>query len=184
MTYILVDTANTFFRARHVIQGSSDIKLGMAFHITFNSIKKAWQDFDGSHVVFCLEGRSWRKDFYEPYKRNRQETRSAMTQKEQDEDKLFWEAFDEFKNFITEKTNCTVLRHPNLEADDLIAGWIQSHPHDNHVIISTDTDFVQLIAPNVSQYNGVMEHHITHEGVFDAKGKPVIDKKKIGRAHV
>jgi hypothetical protein len=66
MTYILVDTANTFFRARHVVSGSSDIKLGMAFHITFNSIKKAWNDFDGSHVVFCLEGRSWRKDFYEP----------------------------------------------------------------------------------------------------------------------
>ncbi len=35
--------------------------LGMAFHITLNSIKKAWQDFGGSHVVFCLEGRSWRK---------------------------------------------------------------------------------------------------------------------------
>ena len=63
MTYILVDTANTFFRARHVVQGSADIKLGMAFHITFNSIKKAWNDFEGKHVVFCLEGRSWRKDF-------------------------------------------------------------------------------------------------------------------------
>jgi 5'-3' exonuclease len=45
------------------------------------------------------------------------------------------------------------------------------------VIISTDTDFVQLIAPNVKQYNGVMETTITHEGIFDAKGKRVIDKK-------
>jgi len=40
MTYILVDTANTFFRARHVVRGDADIKLGMALHITFNSIKK------------------------------------------------------------------------------------------------------------------------------------------------
>jgi 5'-3' exonuclease len=177
MTYILVDTANTFFRARHVVQGSADIKLGMAFHITFNSIKKAWQDFEGKHVVFCLEGRSWRKDFYKPYKANRKETRDAMSVKEQEEDKLFWEAFDEFKNFITEKTNCTVLQHPQLEADDLIAGFIQSHKDDNHVIISTDSDFYQLIAPNVSQYNGVQEHHITHKGIFDAKGKRVKDKK-------
>ncbi len=177
MTYILVDTANTFFRARHVVQGSSDIKLGMAFHITFNSIKKAWNDFEGSHVVFCLEGRSWRKDFYQPYKRNRQESRAALTPKEQEEDKLFWEAFDEFKNFVIEKTNCTVLHHPQLEADDLIAGFIQNHPKDKHVIISTDSDFYQLIAPNVSQYNGVQEHHITHEGIFDAKGKLVKDKK-------
>ncbi len=177
MTYILVDTANTFFRARHVVNGSSDIKLGMAFHITLNSIKKAWNDFEGKHVVFCLEGRSWRKDFYEPYKRNRAESRAALTAKEQEEDKLFWEAFDEFKSFITDKTNCTVLHHPQLEADDLIAGFIQSHPNEKHVIISTDSDFYQLIAPNVSQYNGVQEHHITHEGIFDAKGKLVKDKK-------
>jgi 5'-3' exonuclease len=149
----------------------------MAFHITLNSVKKAWQDFGGSHVIFCLEGRSWRKDFYAPYKAQRAAARAAHTEKEADEEKIFWEAFDTFKDFITEKTNCTVMQNPRLEADDLIAGWIQSHPNDNHVIISTDTDFVQLIAPNVKQYNGVMETTITHEGIFDAKGKRVIDKK-------
>ena len=177
MTYILVDTANTFFRARHVINGDADIKLGMAFHITLNSIKKAWQDFSGTHVVFCLEGRSWRKDHYKPYKAQRAASRAAHTEREAEEEKVFWEAFDTFKEFVTEKTNCTVLQHPRLEADDLIAGWIQSHPNDDHVIISTDTDFVQLIAPNVRQFNGVMETTITHEGIFDAKGKRVIDKK-------
>lgn len=177
MSYILVDTANTFFRARHVINGDADIKLGMAFHITLNSIKKAWQDFGGKHVIFCLEGRSWRKDYYEPYKRNRAESRAALTEREQEEDRLFWEAFDTFKEFITEKTNCTVMQHPRLEADDLIAGWIQSHPNDDHVIVSTDTDFLQLIAPNVRQYNGVTETIITDQGFFDLKGKPVIDKK-------
>jgi hypothetical protein len=177
MSYILVDTANTFFRARHVIKGDADTKLGMAMHITLNSIKKAWQDFEGKHVVFCLEGRSWRKDYYAPYKRNRQETRSAMTVKEQEEDKLFWETFDKFKDFVTTKTNCTVLQNPRLEADDLIAGFIQNHPNDNHVIISTDSDFAQLIAPNVKQYNGVADTLTTHEGIFDKKGKMVIDNK-------
>jgi 5'-3' exonuclease len=177
MTYILVDTANTFFRARHVINGDADIKLGMAFHITLNSIRKAWQQFEGSHVIFCLEGRSWRKDYYTPYKAQRAAQRAAHTEKEQDEEKIFWEAFDTFKDFIAEKTNCTVLQNPQLEADDLIAGWIQTHPNDKHVIISTDTDFVQLIAPNVTQYNGVMEHVITHQGIFDDKGKAIIDKK-------
>ena len=177
MSYILVDTANTFFRARHVIKGDADTKLGMAMHITLNSIKKAWQDFEGKHVVFCLEGRSWRKDYYAPYKRNRQETRSAMSVKEQEEDKLFWETFDKFKDFVTTKTNCTVLQNPRLEADDLIAGFIQNHPNDNHVIISTDSDFAQLIATNVKQYNGVADTLTTHEGIFDKKGKMVIDNK-------
>lgn len=177
MNYILVDTANTFFRARHVVKGDADIKIGMALHVTLASIRKAWQDFKGDHVIFCLEGRSWRKDFYPPYKRNRAEARSAMTAKEAEEDKLFWETFDKFKEFIDTKTNCTVMQHPQLEADDLIAGWIQSHPNDNHIIISTDSDFVQLIAPNVKQYNGVTNTVITHEGYFTDKGKPVIDKK-------
>jgi 5'-3' exonuclease len=177
MNYILVDTANTFFRARHVINGDADIKLGMAFHITLNSIRKAWQQFNGSHVIFCLEGRSWRKDFYAPYKAQRAAARAAHTEKEADEETVFWEAFDTFKDFINEKTNCTVMQHPQLEADDLIAGWIQHHPTDNHIIISTDTDFLQLIAPNVKQYNGVMECTITNEGYFDDKGKYIIDKK-------
>ncbi len=176
-TYILVDTANTFFRARHVIRGDLDTKVGMALHITLNSIKKAWTDFNGSHVVFCLEGRSWRKDYYEPYKRNRSDARSALSPREAEEDRVFWEIFDEFKDFIHTKTNCSVLQHPQLEADDLIAGWIANHPNDNHVIISTDGDFAQLIAPNVKQYNGVSSTTITHEGYFDDKGKAVIDKK-------
>ena len=176
-TYVLVDTANTFFRARHVIRGDLDTKVGMAFHITLAGVRKAWQDFDADHVVFCLEGRSWRKDYYEPYKRNRSDARAALTEKEEQEDKLFWEAFDTFKDFVGTKTNCSVLQNKQLEADDLIAGWVQSHPNDNHVIISTDGDFAQLIAPNVKQYNGVTETTITHEGYFDKKGLRIIDKK-------
>jgi len=177
MNYIIVDTANCFFRARHVVRGNADEKIGMALHVTLSSIKKAWQDFKGDHVVFCLEGRSWRKDYYAPYKRNRTEARAALTEKEAEEDKMFWETFDKLKEFINEKTNCTVLQNPRLEADDLIAGWIESHPNDSHIIISTDSDFVQLIAPNVKQYNGVMETTTTHEGIFDKKGKRVIDNK-------
>jgi len=176
-TYILIDTMNTFFRARHSVRGDLDMKVGMALHVTLGSIKKAWQDYKGSHVIFFLEGRSWRKDFYQPYKRNRQDTRNAMKPSEIEEDKVFWEVYDEFLSFINEKTNCTVLRHPNLEADDLIAGWVQNHPNDKHVIISTDGDFAQLIAPNVIQYNGVANVSITHEGYFDAKGKRVVDTK-------
>ena len=176
-TYVLVDTANTFFRARHVVRGDIDTKAGMAIHITLNSVKKAWTDFKADHVVFCLEGRSWRKDYYEPYKRNRQVARDALTPLQQEEDTVFWELFDEFKDFVNDKTNCTVMRHPQLEADDLIAGWVQSHPNDHCIIVSTDGDFAQLIGPNCTQYNGVSNTTITHEGYFTDKGDPVIDKK-------
>ena len=176
-TYILVDTANTFFRARHVIRGDLNDKIGMSLQTVLGSVRKAWRDFKGDHVIFFLEGRSWRKDFYAPYKRQRTEARAKHTTSEQEEERVFWETFDQFKDFITEKTNATVLQHPQLEADDLIAGWIKSHPKDTHVIISTDGDFAQLIAPNVKQYNGVMQITTTIEGYFDEKGKYVVDKK-------
>jgi 5'-3' exonuclease len=176
-TYILVDTANTFFRARHVIRGSLEDKVGMSLATVLMSVRKAWREFKGNHVVFFLEGRSWRKDHYAPYKRQRTEARAAQSPREMEEDKAFWETFDNFKDFVVNKTNTTVLQHPQLEADDLIAGWIANHPNDTHVIISTDGDFAQLIAPNVKQYNGVSSVTTTHEGYFDEKGKRVIDKK-------
>ena len=86
--------------------------------------------------------------------------------------------YDDFVDFVKTKTNATVLRNGRTEADDLIARWIDKHPDQEHVIISTDKDLNQLITPRVKQYNGVNETTLTHEGWFDAKsGKPVIDKK-------
>ena len=177
-TYILVDTANMFMRARHVVRGDDMYtKIGMSYHIMFNSINKTWRDQNGSHVVICLEGRSWRKDFYEPYKRNRKAVLAAKTDREQEEDQQFWDAFDELQQFFLNKTNCTVLQHGQCEADDFIARWIQNHPDDNHIIVSSDSDYYQLLSNNVKQYNGITQELITTEGIFNDKGKPVLDKK-------
>ena len=79
--------------------------------------------------------------------------------------------------YLSEKTNCSVIRCPTAEGDDIIARWIALHPQDEHVIISSDTDFIQLLAENVKQYNGITDELHTIEGIFDAKGKAVIDKK-------
>ncbi len=178
-TYILVDSLNMFFRAKHVGGGKDiDMRVGMAMHIMFNSIKKAWRDFDGDHVVMCLEGRSWRKDFYAPYKANRKVTMDKRSVREQEDDELFFEAYDDLTKFLDNRTNCSVIQQSNAEADDLIATWIQEHPNDNHIIISTDSDFYQLLAPNVTQYNGTTDQIVSLEGFKNAKtGEWVIDKK-------
>ena len=179
MKYLIVDTANTFFRARHAAHRQSDTwdRLGFAIHVTLSSIAKAFRDQRADHVVICLEGRSWRKDYYEPYKKNRAVARAALTETEAEEDRLFWETFDELKTFFYEKSNCTVLRHESLEADDLVAGWIQAHPKDEHVILSSDTYFYQLLTEKVVQYNGITDELHTTKGIFDKKGSPVKDKK-------
>jgi 5'-3' exonuclease len=180
MKFLLVDFANSFFRCKYIAskQSTTEEKVAFAIHLTLSSIAKCWKGHDSGHVIFALEGRSWRKDFYAPYKANRAVARAALTEEEQELDRLFFEAFTDLQTFVLNKTNCTVLQNGKLEADDLIAGWIQSHPNDHHTIVSSDTDYYQLIAENVVQYNGVTDELITLDGFFNhTKGTPVQDKK-------
>lgn len=179
MRYALIDTANTFFRARHVASRNSTLeeKIGMALHLTLSSINMVVRNHSIDHVVFCLEGRSWRKNVYEPYKKNRVIDHQSITEAEKEENELFWDTYEKFTTFLKEKTNVSVLRHEHAEADDIIARFIHLHPNDNHYIVSTDSDYVQLISKNVSQYNGVTNELVTIDGYFNDNGKPVVDKK-------
>lgn len=178
-TYLLIDLANMYFRARHSAHRatSTEEKVAFAIHVTLSSVNKCWRDQRADHVIFFNEGRSWRKDYYPPYKRNRAEGRAALSPREAEEDQAFWAGLDALKEFLDTRTNCTVLRHPELEADDLIAGWITAHAWDMNIIVSSDSDFHQLLAKNVKQYNGVTDELHTLEGIFDRKGKLVVDKK-------
>jgi 5'-3' exonuclease len=179
MKYLLVDTANMFFRGRHIASQRADAwtKLGTALHITLASLQKTYRLMKPDHVIFALEARSWRKDHTASYKRNRSDARAALTETQKEEDDLFWQTFDELKSWLDERTNCSVVRIEHAEADDIIARWIALHPNDEHVIVSTDSDFYQLVAPNVTIYNGATSQIITLEGYFDEKMKPIKDKK-------
>jgi 5'-3' exonuclease len=178
--YALIDTANTFFRARHIASRNStaEEKVAMALHLTLASTNQIVRKFQIDHVAFLLEGKSWRKSYYAPYKRNRVVDTMSQTEAEVEENTMFWQTYDTFTTWLKEKTNTSVLRDPNAEADDLIARFIHLHPNDEHFIISSDTDFLQLIAPNVKQYNGITNELITLEGYLKDNGKLVLNKEK------
>ena len=177
-TYIIIDTQNLFLRVRFGLRAPDlDTQIGLALHTIFTSIKKVWNQFDATHTVFCLEGRSWRKDIYAPYKANRKVAANARSPREVEEDQIFFEIMDQFIEFLRNSTNCTVLRHSNAEADDMVARWIALHPNDRHVVISSDSDFQQLIKPNVMIYNGIAGLLYTDKGVFDKDGNVAKNKK-------
>lgn len=177
-THVIVDSLNLAFRVRYGMRApDTDTMVGLALHMIFNSVRKVWNQFDADHLVFCLEGRSWRKDIYKPYKAHRREQAAQRTTEQIEEDQLFFEAMDDFIAFLKNHTNCSVIQHPQAEADDLIARWIHLHPDHNHVLISTDSDFQQLLAPNVKIYNGIDGLLYTHEGVFDKDGNPAVNSK-------
>lgn len=167
--YILVDAMNMYFRSIHSTN-STDIgsRVGMSIHIMLNSIKKCIREFKGDHVIMCSEGKSWRKSIYSPYKANRNLAKAKLSPKEKEDQDVLMEAFNEMMVFFDEKTNCTVLEHGAVEADDLIALWIARHPDDSHIIVSTDSDFYQLLSENVEQYKGTTDELITINGIFNA----------------
>lgn len=175
--YILLDFMNLAFRAKHVVYNSDiDIKIGLAMHTMLNSIRYVNRKFGGEHLVVCLEGNSWRKAVYKPYKAHRKVKQLEKSIREQEDDTIFIEAMNEFAAYLTDKTNATVLQCPVAEADDMIAIWCDMHPNDHHTIVSSDSDYLQMISESVDIYNGVSEEHITPDGYFKDK-RVIIDKK-------
>lgn len=178
-TYLIVDLSNMAHRCLHGTQGTIDIKAGMALHITLNSLRSSWRKFQADHIVFCLEGRSWRKDVYKDYKAQRVVQQATLSKKEREDNELFFATFDIFMDFIRTKTNATVLQCPTAEADDMIARWIQLHPDDKHIVISSDRDFFQLLSPTVKMYDGVRGWTISTDGYFDDQDKPVVVRRNL-----
>lgn len=187
MKYILIDSLNLFFRVRHIAHRGATLndKLGLSMHMLMAATNKVANREGTDHVVFCLEGQNnWRKEFYKPYKKQRAEERQKRTEAEQEEEALYFEVFNDFMKFIAQDTNCSVIQCDNAEADDVIARFIQMHPEDHHTILSSDTDYYQLINEQVAMYNGVSKELITHLGTFDDNANPVIDKKTQKPKHI
>lgn len=177
-THVIVDSLNLAFRVRYGMRAPDmDTTVSLALHMIFNSIKKVWHQFDADHLILALEGRSWRKDMYKPYKAHRREQAAAKTVEEQQDDQMFFDAMDDFVQFLRDHTNCSVIQHAQAEADDMIARWIALHPDHDHVLISTDSDFLQLLAPNVKIYNGIAGLLYTHLGVWDKDGNPAVNHR-------
>lgn len=171
--FIHTDGHNLFHRQINATNPMLDIdsKIGMALHLILYSMKKEYVKWKGTHTVFYLEGRSWRKSVYPAYKANRLDLFSHQTEKEQEDHKILVEAFDNFTEYLNQKTNVTVLQNPTAEADDMIAIFIKQHPHDNHVLISSDSDFFQLLSlPNVVIYDPIKDILIKRDGIFDDYG--------------
>lgn len=174
MKFAIIDAAHLFNRAHHVCRGDAYTKAGMALHIVFNSLRKVFEEQKIDHMVVAAEGRSWRYDYYPKYKAKRVLSRKLATPAEQEEAQVLYEVQNDLMDFLSNQTQMTMLQSHGCEGDDFIARWIQLHPDDEHVIVSGDSDNIQLLAPNVSIYDGVQDRLITHEGIFNGKGEPLI----------
>lgn len=179
MINLHVDTSNVCHRGFHVTYGADTwTRIGVALHIMISGLANVQNRFQTNQTYFYGEGKSWRKSFYPRYKANRDIVKPEdNTPEKQQERAEFRAMMNQFLDFVEHKTNAIMLKTPTAEADDLIARVIQLNPNEEHIILSADTDFDQLLAPNVQRYDPIKEVLFTIDGAFTLDGKVATDSK-------
>lgn len=172
MKFCVIDANNLAHRMKHAVRDTSDPSLcvGMILDRVFNAMKRAFLQFEATHMVVCFDSYSWRKEVYPEYKlRPRtEETESDMILRD-----AVKETLNELRAFLEECTNVTVLEHWGMEADDFIGRWVTLHdkPEFSNVIISSDRDFRQLVGERTELYDPLFNVLYTVDGVFIQDGK-------------
>jgi DNA polymerase-1 len=167
--FLHVDYENLMHRARHAPKGTPEEISSTAVRIILVSILRALENYSPTRLVIACETRSWRKDVYEPYKKNRILRLQEETSAELETERLLSQAMERILEFFRCFTNACVVEAEGAEADDVIAVIVRDNPDAEHRIYSSDKDLWQLVAPNVSVYDVVGERVIRVDGIFDLK---------------
>lgn len=132
-----------------------DDGLDLILHVALQNLNKWFKELRPSKLIMCFDSPNWRKKYTQSdkciskriYKANR---RQDMTPDERERYHKFLGHMDEFCSMLEKHTTVTVLKHDNLEADDLVSGVCQICIDKQITIVSTDKDFIQLLRhPNV-----------------------------------
>lgn len=156
MKILLMDGYNLLHRSRH---GFAKGPYNIVYNF-FRSIRPIIEKFSPDKVYFVLEGYpKERFSIYPEYKQNR---KVGMTPEKIDSLADFRKQreiiYDILKHFPFE-----ILSHPDYECDDVIAMLaVKWHPDDECVIISRDTDFIQLHEQhdNICIYDPVVKDYL------------------------
>lgn len=176
-TFAYVDFYNLMFRNAHTSgkTASLDDKIGLMMHKLMLSLINVKKRFGADYIILCMDKNSWRKNIYPEYKLNRVTQRLKKTPKEQQEDEEILLAANDFFEFFRNKTGLLCCKVDGAEADDVIATNILDNPDCDHIIMSTDSDFYQLVNKRVMIYDPTMKRYLTIDGVFDEHFEPIKD---------
>ena len=140
------------------VRKSEDIDERLLRHIVLNCIRSYRMKFKnyGDLIVCADSSNNWRKEVFPYYKANRKKDRDKSPL---DWDKIF-ACFDSIRKDLDEYFPYPMIAVDKTEADDIIAVLAEIIDDQNVLILSGDTDFVQLHSPTVSQYDPVRKKNI------------------------
>lgn len=144
---LYLDLLNNFFTLRHIKEKDPLWRF-------INDIRNIAASVNAHKVVLCTDtGQSaYRLNMYPQYKETRRARRAAATEEEKKDMQEFFSVVDEFKK-MAPIFGMEVASIKGVEADDILAYFAlnaESHNYKAH-LLSSDTDLLQLIGPNVVQ---------------------------------
>lgn len=115
-------------------------------------------------AIDCKKYNNWRMKYYEENSKDFLEYNEPIRQKykgnrKKDEeipwDKIY-EILEDFLTVLKDYSDVQVIQHPRAEADDIIATVVNIYSSTEEIIIvSSDSDFKQLLSKNVSLFNPI-----------------------------
>jgi 5'-3' exonuclease len=153
MKYIILDISNLLYRSYYANKNEDELTIaGLAQHQALLTLNKYYRKFNPDKIVMAFDRKAWRIDYTtselclsgKKYKGNR---RKDMTEKEQAKYKAFLEHLNQFEELMRVHTSVICLAADGLEADDLVAGFVQQFagPENEIIAVSTDKDYIQIL---------------------------------------
>lgn len=181
MRVVLIDAYNVAHILFHGIKGDMDYhgrQTGVIFGF-LNRVLQLAERFETNRFIFAWDSQqSLRQRMYPPYKETGNHKKAARGTDEVEDYKALHEQLDDLYNTVLPQLGfVNVIRWNGLEADDVIAGVIkhgQAHPaywepepddwpDIEWIIVSTDRDLYQLLAPNVRIYHTGKKEEYTED---------------------
>jgi len=173
---ILIDSNNlclrTFFSKIILEEPEAEPKYELWKYLTFDQIMGIIWKFRANEIVLAVDGKDcWRKRIYKSYKSNRKKPREKSP--------IDWDRFFiEYEAWLQElKTHLPwkVLKLTYCEADDIIG--VLCRRDKEWIIISTDSDYSQILAENVKIYNPLKQSKNSKDSnpIFTEKDPNFVD---------
>ena len=159
---LIIDGYNMIHRCRFQWGGGAASGEHQIVYNFFRTLRATVEEFSPDLVYFPLDGRPTKRlELYEQYKGNRK------IETEDPEEIAYWESFRMQKRIIIDslKNNFPIITvyHADHECDDLVLHLIEEyHLSDETVIVSSDTDFIQILnnySDKVKLYNPVSKEY-------------------------
>jgi len=151
MKALILDGYNLFYRAR--FSGVKDGETTTVFNF-FRSLRLIVETMNADKIYLVLEGY--------PKKRFEQFSEYKATRTYHDNSDKFKEQRRQIIDLLQKYFPIQLVKHDEYECDDIIAylARLEEKNHNTAVVVSSDTDFIQLITDNIQLYNPVKKEYL------------------------